>query len=101
MDLNLKQKAVRDRIKRLEEMINKGREYLESGKHANWVGFRAWFSSKVREGKELPPHKDWVKNVFLPRHEKALKRAEKTLEKLDGKPTRKAVVLIRFNSQGR
>jgi hypothetical protein len=75
-------KAVLDRIKRLEEAIAKGNEYLESGKHANWSGFRSWFAPKIKDGKELPPHKDWVKNVFLPRMEKALNRAERIVEKL-------------------
>ena len=81
--MNLKKKAILDRIRRLEDAIAKGREYLESGRHANWHGFRPWFVPKVRDGKELPPHKDWVKNVFLPRQERALTKAEKTLEKID------------------
>jgi hypothetical protein len=80
--MNLKKKAILDRIKHLEEAIAKGHEYLESGMHANWHGFRPFFVPKVRDGKTLPPHKDWVKNVFIPRHEKALRKAEKVLEKL-------------------
>ena len=83
MDTNLKRKAVLSRIKRLEEAIIKGREYLESGKHANWRGFRPLFTAKVRAGKELPPHQDWVKNVFLRRRESALRYAEKVLKTLD------------------
>ena len=74
--MNAKKKDVLERIKRLEESITKGREYLESGKHANWQGFRPLFYGKVRSGKEVPPHKDWVKNVFLPRKERALRDAE-------------------------
>jgi hypothetical protein len=79
-----KKQAVLDRIKikRFEEAIAKARDYLEGGKHADWRGFRARFAPKVRDGKELPPHKDWVKNVFLPRVEKALNRAEQVLERL-------------------
>lgn len=80
--MNSKKKAILDRIKTLEDAIVKGREYLESGEHANWHGFRPLFTPKVREGKELPPHKDWVKNVFLPGYERALIKAQKTLEKL-------------------
>ena len=80
--MNPKKKAVLDRIKYLEEAITQGREYLESGKHAHWHGFRPLFNSKVRDGKDLPPHKDWVKNVFLPRCERALRYAEGVLEKL-------------------
>lgn len=67
--MNVKRKAVLDRIKNLEEAIAKGQEYLESGKHAHWNGFRPLFVPKLREGKTLPPHKDWVKNVFIPRRE--------------------------------
>ena len=77
-----KEKAILDRIKKLEEAITKGREYLESGANADWYGFRAWFVRKIRDGKALPPHKDWVKNVFLPRREKALREAERLLERL-------------------
>jgi hypothetical protein len=77
-------KAIQDRIKHLEEAIAIGHEYLETGKHAHWQGFRALFAHKVNlsDGKVLPPHKDWVKNVFLPRRERALRRAEKLLEAL-------------------
>ena len=80
--MNSEKKAILERIKRLEEAIAKGREYLESGEHAHWHGFRPLFADKVRDGKILPPHKDWVKNVFLPRHERALSKAQKTLEDL-------------------
>jgi hypothetical protein len=72
-----KRKAVLDRIESLEQDIAKAKEYLESGKHARWSGFRPLFVSKFKNGKEVPPHRDWVKNVFLPRKEKALLRAEK------------------------
>ena len=58
-------------------------EYLETGKHAHWHGFRALFSTKVRDGEELPPHKDWVKNVFIPNTESALKQAERVLGDLE------------------
>jgi len=81
--MNAKRKAVLDRIESLEQAIGRAREYLESGKHAHWSGFRPLFVHKLKDGKELPPHKDWVKNVFLPGKEKALRRAEKTLERLE------------------
>jgi hypothetical protein len=80
--MNSKKKAILDRIKHLEEAITKGHEYLESGKHAHWHGFRPLFTAKLIEGKTLPPHKIWVKNVFLPRRERALREAQKALEKL-------------------
>ena len=81
--MNAKIKAVRDRIKSFEQAISRAREYLESGKHAHWSGFRPLFVNKLKDGKELPPHKDWVKNVFLRNKEKALRSAEKTLELLE------------------
>ena len=77
-----KEKAVLDRIKHLEDDIVKAKEYLESGEHAHWHGFRPWFADKVRDGEILPPHKDWVRNVFLPSSERALKEAQETLDKL-------------------
>ena len=80
-----KVKDIRDRIKHHEDAIAKAREYLESGKHTDWHGFRPLFVDKVRDGKVLPPHKDWVKNVFLPRMEKELRKTERTLEKLTQK----------------
>ena len=81
--MNSKKKAVLERIKHIEVAIAKGREYLESGKHAHWHGFRPLFVEKIRDGKVLPPHKDWVKNVFLPSQEKALRKAEKILEEME------------------
>ena len=81
--VSAKKKAVLDRIVSLEQAIAKAKEYLESGKYADWTGFRPLFARKLKNGDELPPHKDWVKNVFLPRQEKALRRAEKLLEHLD------------------
>jgi hypothetical protein len=83
---NAKRKAVLDRIDSLEQAIAKAKEYLDSGKHANWSGFRPIFVQKIKDGKELPPHKDWVKNVFLPHMGKALRRAEKIVERLDNAP---------------
>ena len=80
--MNAKRKAILDRIKSLEEAIAKAREYLESGEHAHWSGFRPLFVRKYKYGKEKPPHRDWVKNVFLPSAEKSLNRSEKILERL-------------------
>ena len=80
---NANRKAVIERVDSIEQAIARAREYLESGKHAHWTGFRPLFDSKFKNGKELPPHKEWVKNVFLPRKQKALRYAEKVLERLD------------------
>ena len=77
-----KKATVLERIESIEQAIVRAREYLESGKHANWSGFRPLFVYKLKDGKALPPHKDWVRNVFLPRMEKALRRAEKLADRL-------------------
>jgi hypothetical protein len=83
--MNTKQRAVLERIKRLEDEIAKAREYLETGAHAEWHGFRASFAVKVKDGTALPPHPDWVRNVFIPRRERALQQADKALERLESK----------------
>lgn len=80
--MNSKKKAVLDRIRHLEDAITKGQEYLENGSHADWHGFRPLFDDKVRDGKLLPPHKDWVKNVVLPRRKRALRMAQVALARL-------------------
>jgi hypothetical protein len=48
-------KPVLERIESLEQAIVKAREYLETGKHAKWSGFRPLFVYKLKDGKELPP----------------------------------------------
>jgi hypothetical protein len=82
-NVNAKKESVLRRIKYLEEAITKAHEYLESGAHAECCEFRPLFTAKLRGGKPLPPHKDWIKNVFLPRRERALRNAAKVLEKLE------------------
>ena len=85
-----KKEAVLERIESIERAIVRAREYLESGKHADWSGFRPLFVPKRKDGKELPPHRDWVKNVFLPRMERALSRSERALERLSREDTSRA-----------
>jgi len=77
-----KKKAILARIKSLEEAIARGREYLQTGAHADWHGFRPLFTAKKKDGKAVPPHPDWVRNWFLPSRERALERAEKLLERM-------------------
>jgi hypothetical protein len=71
------------RVRRLEASIRMAKEYLESGKHADSVAFRAIFKPKLKDGKELPPHKDWVKNFYLKQMERRLVQAEKVLWQLE------------------
>ncbi len=84
MQSKLNKKAILDRIKIIEDELEKAHEYLQARAHADWHGFRALFNVKVRDGKVLPPHEDWVKNVFIPGREKAMRKAEKLLDKLEG-----------------
>jgi hypothetical protein len=79
--MNIKKKIL-ERIKHLEDAIAKGREYLETGKHAHWHGFRPLFVDKLRNGKVLPPHKEWIRNFFIPSTERALRKAQEKLERL-------------------
>ena len=83
MSVNPKKKAIVERIKSIEGDLVKAREYLLDGSHAHWHGFRPMFADKIKDGKVLPPHTDWVKNVFIPGREKALDEAEKLLDRLD------------------
>jgi hypothetical protein len=97
--MSSKEKAILDRIKHLEDAIAKGREFLKTGKAGDWHGFRPLFVGWS------PPHKDWVKNVFLPRHEKLLIRAHKALERLTlvgkNRRTLKGVLLRSAPQRGR
>ena len=85
MEFDSKRRAVRERITHLEQAIVRAKEYLEFGKHANWQGFSPLFVDKIKDGEVQPPHRDWVRNVFLPHAEKRLKRDEKILELLEEK----------------
>ena len=87
--MKAKERAVHDRIKHLEEAIAKGREYIEFDKHSEWHGFRPLFSSKKKDDEIVPPHKDWVKNVFLPSKERALRISLKALETIANKESGK------------
>ena len=80
LDAN-KKREITERVRRLEDDIVKAREYLETGAHSSWHKLQPLFDHKIRDGKELPPHKDWVRNVFLPNLEKALSEAENLLDR--------------------
>ena len=81
--MDAKKKAILDRIEHLESDIAKARAYLESGKLAHLPGSYPLFTEKERNGKTLPPHKDWVKSKLLPWYEGSLKSAKKALEKME------------------
>ena len=76
-----KKRDIAKRANRLEADIVMAREYLETGAHSNWHKFQPLFNRKVSDGKIEPPHKDWVRNVFLPNLEKALSEAEELLDR--------------------
>jgi len=76
-----KKRDIAKRISRLEADIVKAREYLDTGAHSNWHKFQPLFNRKISDGKTAPPHKDWVRNVFLPNLEKALNETEKLIDR--------------------
>lgn len=78
-----KKKTILERIKAHEDALAKAQEYLETGAHSDWNGFRPFFTPKIRDGRQVPPHRDWVKNVFIPRHEKAIRKDEKVLDQFE------------------
>ncbi len=78
-----KRQDILDRIKNFEDDIAKADEFLESGANAHWHKFRAIFFRKTDDRKVKPPHRDWVKNVFIPSREKAIRKAEKLLDKME------------------
>jgi hypothetical protein len=81
-----KSKKVLERIESIQAALVRAREYLESGQHADWNRFRPLFAPKLRDGEPAPPHPDWVRSVFIPRHERDLRSAEKALERLETAP---------------
>ena len=80
---NVTRKAVLKRLLSIEDAIVRARAYLRTGEHANWAGFRPLFVPKLRANGDLaPPHKEWIRNVYIPRMEKDLVRTEKILERI-------------------
>jgi hypothetical protein len=74
-------KAIVEQIYRNEDAISKAKAYLETGANADWWALRPLFVQKRRgNGELLPPHRDWVRNVFIPICERALRNAEKALK---------------------
>ena len=53
-------------------------EYLTTGAHGHWTGFRPLFGGS----RGRLPHRDWIANVFIPRRLSALSRCEVALETL-------------------
>ena len=77
---------ISERIDALQAALLRARQYLESGQHADWSEFRPLFAPRTRDGLRLPPHEDWVRSVFIPRQERALRSAERALERLEWSP---------------
>ena len=81
--MDAKKKTVIERIQSHKEALAKAQEYLETGAHSNWHGFRATFTPKLQNGQVIPPHKSWVANVFIPKYKKAIRDDERKLDRLD------------------
>ena len=83
-NIEAKRRAIENRIRGLERQRQMAEEYLETGAHADRLPQPLFVQKLDENGKPLPPHKDWVKNVILkkwiPRRlaecNKALKRLE-------------------------
>jgi hypothetical protein len=82
-DATGKRKAIETRMRRIEAAIKLANEYRETGEHADWHGFRPLFVGKFKDGEPCPPHKDWVKNVFVPRCLRQIASDKKALKRLE------------------
>lgn len=78
-----KRKSIDARIGRIEAAIKLANEYLDTGAHADWQGFRPLFVGKFKDGKPCPPHHEWVKNVFLRGCRRQLADAKRALKRLE------------------
>jgi hypothetical protein len=92
-----KTKKVLERIESIQAALVRAREYLACGKHADWNRFRPLFAPKMRDGQPARPHEDWVRSVFIPRHERELRSAEKALERLEAASASRAGTNRRYS----
>ena len=65
-------------LRRLAAKLGVTPEYLETGAHAGWQAFRPLFV-----GKDQPPHKDWVRHVFIRRLEREIARNKRAMKRLE------------------
>ena len=82
-DVTDKRKSIEARVCQIEASIKLANDYLETGEHADWHGFRPLFMEKYQDGQPCPPHNDWVKNVFLRRCQRQLADAIRALKRLE------------------
>ncbi len=82
-DVTKDKKNIEGRIRSAEAAIKIAHEYLETGAHADFAPFRPLFVEKYKDGKPCPPHKDWVRNVYIKHCHKRIARLEKALKRLD------------------
>jgi hypothetical protein len=80
--MNSDEKSILDRIKHLEDSILKAEEYLRDGSNSNYHGFQPLFRDKVKNGKVMPPHRDWVRNVFLPNCRRKVRKSLENLKRI-------------------
>jgi len=78
----LSRAAVLKSIDNINRDIRRAEEYLSGSALTTMRGLRPLSVRKRSGGKDLPPHKDWVRNVYLRGRKKALIYAEKLLERL-------------------
>ena len=76
--------SVMGKIKWCEDQLKLAYRYLDTDEGSDLRIFRPLFTKKLdASGNALPPHKDWVKNVFIRRREKAIVRLQKRLRRLE------------------
>ncbi len=78
-----KLKSFEATISRVDTAIKLANDYLETGEHADWHGFRPLFVGKFKDGKPCPPHTDRVINFFLRDCRRPLRDASRALERLE------------------
>jgi len=78
-----KRNSISVRIRRLENAIKLAQCYLDTGANADWHGFRPLFVDKWKDGKPCPPHRDWVRNVFIRRCQRQIASARKSMKRLE------------------
>lgn len=72
------------KIRWCEHQLKLAYRYLDTDQGSDLHIFRPLFDKKLdASGKALPPHKDWVKNVFIRRREKAIVRLHQLLRRID------------------
>lgn len=81
-----KQNSVIDKITWCEDQLQLAYRYIDTDEGSDLRIFRPLFDKKLdANGNALPPHKDWRRNVFIKRRERAIVRLNKLLRRIEGR----------------